>query len=374
MNVELQTYTTVAQDSAATHGGPDEAGWFWRDSDDPLGPGYDWIELASTGTTHDLGDDETVRVDLPFAFPFYGGVYEELFVCSNGWASFDSDAVASLNMPIPSTSAPNTLLAPYWDDLAPDQAGTVYTWADPTGERFVVQWDRVQFYGLPRYVTFELVLTPDGGVLFQYQDLYDRESATVGIENGTGETGLQVVFNEAHLGDEMAIAFIPPQEWLTVSPTAVAVPADGEAWVEVRVDPASLEAGDYSGYVHLTSDALSDGECRLPVALRVDGETDIDGAELPVRPVLGPAYPNPFNPSTRIAFAVPAAGGLVRLDVYDLAGRLVRRLVDGTLPAGEHAVVWSGNDDAGRRVPSGSYVYRLKAGGEVLSRKMTMIK
>lgn len=84
-------------------------------------------------------------------------------------------------------------------------------------------------------------------------------------------------------------------------------------------------------------------------------------------------YPNPFNPATTIRFTTPR-DGRASLKVYDLSGRLVRTLVDGALPAATHEVVWRGQDDAGRRVASGSYYYRLTAGGETLVRKMTLLK
>jgi hypothetical protein len=88
---------------------------------------------------------------------------------------------------------------------------------------------------------------------------------------------------------------------------------------------------------------------------------------------LGPAYPNPFNPSTSIDFRV-AQSGQVRLSIHDAAGRLVRILVQTNMTAGEYTVRWSGVDSAGRRAPSGLYFYRLVAGGYEETRKMVMLK
>jgi hypothetical protein len=83
--------------------------------------------------------------------------------------------------------------------------------------------------------------------------------------------------------------------------------------------------------------------------------------------------PNPFNPSTQIVFSL-SRGGAARLEVYDVAGRLVRRLVEGTLTAGEHVVKWDGQDDNARPVASGVYVYRLAAPGANLSRRMALVR
>lgn len=76
------------------------------------------------------------------------------------------------------------------------------------------------------------------------------------------------------------------------------------------------------------------------------------------------AIPNPFNPLTTLRFDLPV-GGRVHLEVYDVAGRLVRTLLDADLPAGNHQAVWDGKDASGRGMPSGSYFARLSAGRRV---------
>ncbi|MGD9548528.1 MAG: FlgD immunoglobulin-like domain containing protein [Candidatus Krumholzibacteriia bacterium] len=71
--------------------------------------------------------------------------------------------------------------------------------------------------------------------------------------------------------------------------------------------------------------------------------------------------PNPFNPATEISFLVPEGGSPVELRIDDLTGKLVRTLVDGFEPSGMRTVRWSGKDDAGRSVASGTYFYLLTA-------------
>jgi hypothetical protein len=104
-------------------------------------------------------------------------------------------------------------------------------------------------------------------------------------------------------------------------------------------------------------------------APRISAAPDVPAA----RSELGANYPNPFNPSTRIGFRV-ARQAPVKLVVHDAAGRLVRSLVAEPLPAGEYTVEWNGNDDAGRRVGSGVYFYRLDVDGYSETRKMVMLK
>ena len=83
--------------------------------------------------------------------------------------------------------------------------------------------------------------------------------------------------------------------------------------------------------------------------------------------------PNPFNPDTRIEFSLPAKTA-VTIDVYDILGRKVLTLLDETIPAGKHAIVWHGLDDTGNPLPSGVYLYSLKAGKYSQARKMVLIK
>jgi YVTN family beta-propeller protein len=83
--------------------------------------------------------------------------------------------------------------------------------------------------------------------------------------------------------------------------------------------------------------------------------------------------PNPFNPSTVIPYEVGRAGK-VSLHVFDVSGRMVRKLVDQNLPAGNHTARWDGRDDQGRAVASGRYFYRLRVGDKVLTKDMTLLK
>ena len=85
------------------------------------------------------------------------------------------------------------------------------------------------------------------------------------------------------------------------------------------------------------------------------------------------AVPSPFNPSTVIGYAIPAAGH-VRLVVFVVNGRLVRTLVDAPVSAGRHRALWQGRDEAGRAVASGVYFYQLEAAGRTLRKRMTLLK
>ena len=88
---------------------------------------------------------------------------------------------------------------------------------------------------------------------------------------------------------------------------------------------------------------------------------------------LGQNYPNPFNSSTLIRFDLAEAGP-VELAVYNLAGQQVAVLVDGVQGAGSYAVHWDGRAAAGGALASGMYLYRLRAGAAVQTRKMLLLR
>jgi len=83
--------------------------------------------------------------------------------------------------------------------------------------------------------------------------------------------------------------------------------------------------------------------------------------------------PNPFNPATTIQYELRAPAA-VSLSVFDVAGRLVKRLVDEQKTRGVHKIAWDGTSDSGARVSSGIYFYKLNTGSFVQTRKMLLLK
>jgi hypothetical protein len=100
---------------------------------------------------------------------------------------------------------------------------------------------------------------------------------------------------------------------------------------------------------------------------------------LPVRYYLHQNYPNPFNPNTIIKFDLPARSQ-VEVSIYDVNGKLVKKLINDQKEAGYHSVEWNGTDAYGRKVSSGIYFYRISAknlrnGSEFIqTKKMVLLK
>ncbi len=96
--------------------------------------------------------------------------------------------------------------------------------------------------------------------------------------------------------------------------------------------------------------------------------------EVPERAFSSYNFPNPFNPTTAIRYAIPAPGGRVVLSIYDLSGRRVKILINADVAPGTYTTTWRGLDDTGRQLGSGVYFYKLDAPGFSEQRKMVMLK
>ena len=119
------------------------------------------------------------------------------------------------------------------------------------------------------------------------------------------------------------------------------------------------------------------GRLRVVRAVVYDGvrtmSAEVLGEEIASKFALGMCRPNPFNPRTVIEYYV-GEGTRVRLEVYDVLGRLVRVLVDGYQEVGRHRVVWDGRDGDGRAIAGGVYFVRMEAGGFEAVRKVVLVK
>jgi len=101
--------------------------------------------------------------------------------------------------------------------------------------------------------------------------------------------------------------------------------------------------------------------------------SDNDLLSVPTITTLKTNYPNPFNPSTTIAFDM-ALAGQVSIEIYNIKGQRVKEVVSGSFSVGSHKVVWNGDDSAGRSVGSGVYFYRMTTSGYSSVRKMLLLK
>jgi len=103
------------------------------------------------------------------------------------------------------------------------------------------------------------------------------------------------------------------------------------------------------------------------------GNAVAEEQKLPETFDLAQNYPNPFNPTTAISYQLPKAS-FVNLTIYSATGQQIRTLVNGTISAGYHHINWDAMDDAGHKVASGIYFYRIDAEDFISIKKMTLMK
>ena len=146
---------------------------------------FNWVNTQTpTGITH---DDETKSFSLPFKFKFYGKEYSRVYVCSNGFLSFLFPSTTYKPRNIPDPSSPNALVAALWRDLHPERGGriTYYSGSD----KFVVTYENVPNKVNNNGQTFQIILYPNGEIVFQYRNVTQDQTTTVGLENEDGTKG-----------------------------------------------------------------------------------------------------------------------------------------------------------------------------------------
>ena len=272
-----------------TAGGPDAFGYTWVDSRDDYGPAFAFASVAGTPNTlaYSLGDDDSQQITLPFAFPFYGDTYSTATIVSNGRLHFNADpSTTGANGAIPRQSGPNGFLAPFWEDLDPSAAGTLYY--QLSQERAVVEWNGVaRGDDAEARLTFQVVLYPDGRVLYQYAELAGAaEREVIGLENLDGTVGLQIAGRRAFAEPGLAVLIAPPAELVeTAEPAGGTIAPGASQTVTLSVAaPAGLLAGTYAERVVVRSNDPSQPELSVPVVVQVN-------------PVGAPAVPEPVSPA-----------------------------------------------------------------------------
>jgi len=213
-------------------GGPDSFGYSYLDSNSLIGPVYNWIEIARplSGTGTEVlpsSDDQWVgNIGLGFFFNYYGTDYSMLAIGNNGLLFSGVGTSQYVNQPITQTPSIHGLIAPFWDDIVTwGSAGAIYyeTQGTSPNRKFVVEWyDNQHYYSSTSGITFEAILYEGtNNILFQYKDVdfgsvsgstgsdlppYNNGgSATVGLEDPTGNIGLQYSFNQQVINPGLAI-------------------------------------------------------------------------------------------------------------------------------------------------------------------------
>ena len=182
--------------------------------------------------------------------------------------------------------------------------------------------------------------------------LDDQLEVSVSVDGGSSWTPIDIVMDNAAYWERVAIDL---GSYVALTDQTIfrvlACDLEGASIIEAAIDDFAVETFSGSG-----STAVGDGDLPTGDVFR-----------------LAQNHPNPFNPVTTIKFSLRHASD-VELSIYSLDGRKVTTLVRESMPAGSHDVVWDGQDSRGQQVASGTYLYRLQAGSEIATRRMTLVK
>jgi hypothetical protein len=259
------------------HGGPDTYGNMWVDSDEGGGPSYNWVDISDIGTPANITSDDGYvgPISMGINFSFYGNTYSTIFINANGILTFGTGTGSYSNQVIPSSGAPNNFIAPLWDDLSPQNGGSVMYYHDAVNNRFIVSYTNTPFYSGGGNVNFEAILYPSGRILFEYASLdggtRGLNSCTIGIENSDGSDGLQVVYNADYLHNDMAVMIYPPNFWLVSNLHTASLLAGQDTMAIITFDATNLTAGTYTGHLDLDSNDPINGSVDIPVSFTVGG-------------------------------------------------------------------------------------------------------
>lgn len=217
----------------AATGGPDQYGYIWKDSNEPGGPVYNWIDITQTGTlVTGLADDNVVGpIVLSTNIPFYWYDAKKIWIGSNGYIVLNNSNIAAPFPQIPLAGGTNDYLAAFMTDLNFAGAGNpaqVYVYDNL--DSLVVSYINVPFWtvtspGWTGSNTFQFIVNKqDSTITMQYQAMTGVSSSNGpinGIESLTGDIGLQA-FNSTYPVAGYAVRYYnPPVPLLDVTDAAV---------------------------------------------------------------------------------------------------------------------------------------------------------
>ncbi len=147
------------------------------------------------------------------------------------------------------------------------------------------------------------------------------------------------------------------------------IPANSNQSFNIIFAPTVL--GNYNGEVTVSTNDPSNPNLSVQITASCQNiSTDPVTAKVTK---LYANYPNPFNPTTNIAFSLKEQAN-VSIDIFNVKGQLVKRLINGQMPAGNHTITWTGKDENQKQVSSGVYFYRMQTNNYTTTRKMLMMK
>ncbi len=219
---------------------------------------------------------------------------------------------------------------------------------------------------------------PDAAqILFTRQALITMDTRTIDLGRISMTTSQYdttfFVRNIGYAADSLTVSVDPgnvvPDMAVSASPNAFTLSPGDSQQVTFSIHPDMLATGYYAAQVIVEYESAVDQmKLQKDFLFQVVLSSIAGVTELPTTYVLGHNYPNPFNPSTTIRYGLPLRSHVL-LTVYNTLGQQVAQLVNGDMEAGYHEVKFDGS-----HLASGVYLYRMRAGSYVETRKLLLMK
>jgi len=270
--VELPKFVKSGSKSAKNN----EEEYSWIDSES--GATYDWFDISQSGTPISLTDDSNVSdISLGMSFPFYNEEFNTVNVSSNGWVSFTNTYGSIWSTPLPSTIAPENVIAILSTDLVPG-SGQCYVQQDAANNRFIIQYEDWRYYGgSGTPLTMQIQLYTNGKIKLLYEKIEVSAYGTVGIQNALQDQGITIAYDEpSRIISGYAVEISKSPEWLALSTNNLNLDGNESSSFNVITNSEGLLAGIYNGYVIFNAPEFNMNIDTLEVSINVAGEAKID--------------------------------------------------------------------------------------------------
>ncbi|MFO7895307.1 MAG: C25 family cysteine peptidase [Candidatus Cloacimonadales bacterium] len=214
----------------------------------------------------------------------------------------------------------------------------------------------------------DMITFPGGGTLVE-QPIINLSTTEMDFGDVTPNETETETFTISNLGNAVLTGDIEINEDFSLDLDSFEILPGENVQIEVSFTPT--EAIEYSGTVLITSN--DENNPTLEIDLDGTGMGVSADEMIPLVTELQGNYPNPFNPTTTIRYALSSVEN-VNLEIYNIKGQKVKTLVNSEQEAGYHSVTWSGANNHNKQVASGIYFYKFQAGSTVSMRKMIMMK
>ena len=345
---------------------------------------HSWVPTTGMARLTLTDNGVSSPLSLPFEFEFYNAKHSQIYVSANGIVGFNPAGLGNRdNVSMPNGAAPNSYIAPFWDDLDPTtgiiSAGTIGV---APNRRYVVTWDNVKRTANTTYQRFQVILEEGGGIVFQYRQTEGGRSATVGIENGNGDAAALRLFNGSPSlltsGTSVRIArkvfsflsvdrdnvsfdvragaaspaplvlrntgngnmnwsITSSSPWISVVTPSGTLGPDATREVQLQLTPEALvlSAGLYETTVRVVNLSDGDGNVTIPVAIRVEpppSKLDFSGA---ATDHFSGGLGGPFEPSSVTVQLVNSGGAALEWSASPNASWVQVNPSRGFLAAGQ---------------------------------------